>query len=267
MPSTDDGRTMETVRHHGRRTAYRVSDRDGDGTPVVCVHGSGGTHEVWRGQHRLAAERPVVALDLSGHGESEDVETPPGHETLEAYAADVVAVARETDAGVVCGNSLGGAVALQVALDADLGLDALILAGSGAKLGVRSDLLGWLGSDFDRAVDFLRGPDRLLATDDTRYFKAVEATMHAVGQAVTERDYRTSDAFDVRDRLGEIEAPTLALTGARDELTPPAFSEYLAEHLPAGEWTTVDDAAHLSMLEQPAAFNGAVRSFLDARGL
>lgn len=253
---------METVRHDGRRTAYRVTDRGGDGTPLVCVHGSGGTHEVWRAQHRLADERPVVAMDLSGHGESEDVETPAGPKTLAAYAADVVAVARETGAGVLCGNSLGGALCLQVVLEAALEVDALILAGSGAKLGVRSDLLGWLGSDFDRAVDFLLGPNRLLATDDPRYLTAVEETMRDVGARVTERDYRTSNAFDVRDRLSAIDAPTLALTGASDELTPPAFSEYLAEQLPAGEWTTIEGAAHLSMLEQPEAFNDAIRTFL-----
>lgn len=257
---------MKTVDHHGRRTAYRETDRGGDGAPIVCVHGSGGTHAVWRGQHRLADERPVVALDLSGHGESEDVATPAGAETLTAYAEDVVAVARATDATVLCGNSLGGAVTMHAALEFDLALDALVLAATGAKLDVRPDLLGWLGSDFDRAIDFLLGPNRLLATEDRRYLAAAGEAMRAVGQRVTERDYRTSNAFDVRDRLDEIDVPTLAITGDRDELTPPAYHEYLAEHLPNAELTVVDDAAHLSMLEQPEAFNAAVSSFLDSVG-
>lgn len=257
---------METVGHDGRQTAYRRTDRGGEGTPMLCVHGSGGTHAVWRGQHRLADERPVVAVDLSGHGESSDVGTPAGPATLEAYAADVVAVARETGATVVCGNSLGGAVAMQVAIEGEHDLDALVLAGTGAKLGVRPDLLGWLASDFDRAVDFLLGPDRLLATDDPRYLVAVETAMREVGQRVTERDYRTSDAFDVRDRLGEIDVPALALTGTRDGLTPPQYHEYLAEHLRDARWTLVEEAAHLSMLEQPTAFNEAVRSFLSDCG-
>ncbi len=142
-----------------------------------------------------------------------------------------------------------------------------MLAGTGAKLGVRSDLLGWLASDFDRAVDFLLGPDRLLSTDDPRYLAATEAAMREVGQRVTERDYRTSDAFDVRGRLEAVDVPALALTGERDQLTPPRYHEYLAERLPHGRWTTVAGAAHLSMLERPAAFNETVRSFLDDVGV
>jgi pimeloyl-ACP methyl ester carboxylesterase len=258
---------MQDVRHHGRRTAYRMSDRGDEGPPILAVHGSGSDHGVWRAQHRLADEWPFVALDLSGHGDSADVDTPPGPETLEAYVEDVIAVARETNAAVLCGNSLGGAVVLQLALEADLDPSALLLVGTGAKLGVRSDLLGWLGSDFDRAIEFLLGPNRLLANEDDRYLSAAEGAMRSAGRAVTERDFRTCDTFDVRDRLADIRAPALAVTGELDELTPPDYHEYLAEQLPAGEWTTIPDAAHLSMLEQPVAFNDAVRSFLSETGL
>jgi len=258
---------METVGHHGRRTTFELTDRGGDGAPLLFVHGSGSTHAVWSGQGRLADRRPVVALDLSGHGGSDDVSTAAGPETLDAYADDVVAVARETGARVVCGNSLGGAVALQVALERDLDLDALVLAGTGAKLGVLPDLLGWLGSDFDHAVSFLLGPNRLLATDDPRYLQVTESALRDVGQRVLERDFRTSNAFDVRERLGEVDLPALALTGERDELTPPSYHEYLADHLPQGRWRLVEGAAHLSMLEQPAAFNEAVAGFLADVGV
>ena len=253
---------METVEHDGRRTAYRLTDRGGDGAPLVLVHGSGGTHAVWRGQHRLADRRPVAALDLSGHGTSEDVDTPPGPETLSAYADDVAAVAEATGAGVLGGNSLGGAVVLSLAIEGRLDPGALVLAGTGAKLAVLEDLRGWLADDFDRAVAFLHEPGRLLATDDPRYREASEAAMRAVGRRVTERDFLTSHAVDVRDRLDAVAVPALALTGAEDGLTPPRYHAYLAEHLPAGRWTTLEDAAHLSMLERPAAFNAAVRDFL-----
>jgi pimeloyl-ACP methyl ester carboxylesterase len=258
---------METVAHHGRQTAYRQTDRGADGATMLCIHGSGGNRAIWRAQHRLADDWPIVALDLSGHSESEDVSTPAGPETLDAYAADVIAVARATDATVLCGNSLGGAIAMHVALEDALSLDALVLVGTGAKLGVWPDLLGWLGSDFDRAIDFLLGPNRLFATDDPRYLEAAEAAMRDAGQRVTERDYRTSNAFDVRDRLDAIEVPALALTGASDELTPPYYHEYLADHLADAEWTLIDEAAHLSMIERPEAFNAAVRDFLTERGL
>lgn len=250
------------IDHHGRTTSYR---RTGDtGPTLVCVHGSGGTHAVWKGQlARLSSEYEVVALDLGGHGDSDDVDTDPGPETLAAYAADVLAVARETDADVLVGNSLGGAVVQHILLERDFDPAAAVLAGSGARLSVAEDLLGWLDEDFERAVEFLHGPDRLFHEPDERYLALSTEAMYDVGQSVTRRDYRTCDAFDVRGRLGEIEVPVLAVTGAHDQLTPPWFHEFLADELPEGRWETIPDAAHLSMLERPDAFNGVLEAFLD----
>jgi len=258
---------METVTHHGRETAYEVSDRGGAGTPILFVHGSGGNRAVWKGQFRRSNERPVAALDLSGHGESDDVDADPGWPTLSAYADDVLAVAEAVGAGVLAGNSLGGAVLLHIATERDLDPDALVLVGTGAKLGVLADLLEWLDDDFDRALDFLHAPDRLFHDADEALVDVSRTAMAAAGQEVVVRDFRTSHAFDVRDRLDEVAAPALALTGEHDQLTPPWYHEFLADELPDCEWTTLDDAAHLSMLEQPAAFNEAVASFLDDRGL
>jgi pimeloyl-ACP methyl ester carboxylesterase len=256
---------MERVDHDGRTTAYRQTAFDA-GRPTLYVHGSGGAHSVWVHQYgRGGPDGPAVALDLSGHGESDDVDTPAGPETMGAYADDVVAVAERTGARVLVGNSLGGAVALTVALDRDLDLDGLVLTGSGAKLGVGDDLLAMLADEFDAAVETLHGPDLLFHDADEETRAASVASMEAAGRAVTERDFRTCDAFDVRDRLDEVDVPTLALTGEHDGLTPVGFHEYLAEELPDCTATTVPDAAHLSMLERPEAWNEHVEGFLAER--
>lgn len=258
---------MQTVTHHGRATAYRQWSR-GDsaeaGPTTLFVHGSGGAHGVWKAQSRLADDRPVVALDLSGHGESDDVDADPGGEALAAYVDDVVAVARETDASVLVGNSLGGAVVLALALDRDLPLDGLVLAGTGAKLSVLDDLLTWLETDFDQAVDFLHAPDRLFHDADERTLEVSRAGMYDAGQPVTARDFKTCHTFDVRNDLGDIDVPTLAVVGEYDKLTPPRYHEYLAEHIPECTVTVVDDAAHLAMLERPTAFNAALDDFLES---
>jgi len=254
---------METVTHHGRETAYRRHDRGGNGEPILFVHGSGGSHAVWKAQARLADTRPVVALDLSGHGESEDVTAEPGYETLSAYVDDTLAVAEATDAGVLCGNSLGGAVVLTLLLERNFDASAAVLAGTGAKLAVLDDLLRWLRTDFERAIEFLHGPDRLFHDPDERLVELSRSTLAEAGQAVTDRDFRTSHAFDVRGRLAEITTPALAVVGEYDALTPPWYHEALAERMPACEWTTLDDAAHLAMLERPEAFNDALTAFLD----
>jgi pimeloyl-ACP methyl ester carboxylesterase len=258
---------METVTHHGRETAYEVSDRGGEGATVLFVHGSGGTHQVWKSQFRLSDEWPVATLDLSGHGDSEDVDGAAGWSALTAYASDVLAVADAVDADVLAGNSLGGAVVMHAVLERDADPDALVLVGTGAKLGVLADLLDWLANDFERAMAFLHAPDRLFHDPQEDLVELSRAAMADAGRAVVDRDFRTSHRFDARDRLGDLYVPSLALTGEHDKLTPPWYHEFLADEMPDCEWTTVDDAAHLSMLERPDAFNEAVSGFLDGRGL
>lgn len=251
---------METARHDGRTTGYRHPG-DGEAT-VLYVHGSGGTHQVWAAQYgRRDGSR--AALDLSGHGESEDVDTEAGEETLDVYADDVVAVARATGASVLVGNSLGGAVVQHVALERDLGLSGLVLADTGAKLGVAEPLKGWLATDWDRVVEFVHGEDMFFHDPDPRDVERSKTAMRETGREVTERDFLTCDRFDVRDRLGEISVPTLAIYGEYDRLTPPSYHEYLVENIPNAELAEVADAAHLPFVERPAAFDTAMSEFLE----
>jgi pimeloyl-ACP methyl ester carboxylesterase len=257
---------VKTVAHHGRTTAYRTAGDEGTGPVTLYVHGSGATHRLWSQQYASSGPaHPAVALDLSGHGASEDVETAPGLPTLAAYAEDVVAVARATDAAVLVGSSLGGAVAQWVTLECEWRPRALVLAGTGSKLPVYDDLLSWLDDDFERAVAFLHGRDRLFHTTDESLLAPSREGMAAVGQRVTSRDFRTCDQFDVRGRLGAVDVPTLALCGEHDRLTPRSSHEELAAEFPQGEFGLVPDAAHLAMVEQPAAFNEVVAEFLRSR--
>lgn len=255
---------MDTVIHDDRVTAFEVADRSEDGTPALFVHGSGGTHEIWKSQFaRLSGDRPIVGLDLAGHGESGDVDTEPGPETMAAYVEDTLAVAEATDAGILVGNSLGGAVVLTALIERDPDVDAAVLVGSGAKLAVLEDLRTWLENDFDRAVDFLHGDDRLFHDPDPRLDQLSRETMRQVGRRITSRDFLTSHAFDERDRLDQITVPTLAITGEHDGLTPPSYHEYLAAHISQGTYEILPDAAHLSMLETPSAFNEALADFWE----
>lgn len=256
---------MDTVTHHGRETAYRTVDRGGDGPAVLAIHGSGGTHRLWTRQSSLADEYPITALDLSGHGDSEDVAAEPGYETLSAYVDDTVAVAEAVDADVLLGNSLGGAVALTVALERDLDLSGLVLAGTGARLPVLDDVLQWVKDDLDRVIEFFHEPDHLFHDADERVLELSREALRATGRATLERDLRTAHGFDVHDRLGEIDVPSLAVVGDHDRLTPPRYHERLHKDIPVCDFRIVDDAAHLAMLERPDAFNDGVSDFLDRR--
>lgn len=254
---------MERVCHDGRETAYRVVD-SGNGPVVLYIHGSGGSHRVWARQYE-SPNRPTAALDLSGHGDSEDSQTEPGLATLSAYADDVVAVGRALDADVLVGNSLGGAVAQWVALEREWQPTALVLTGTGPVLPVFDGLRKWLTTDFDRAIEFLHTRNRLFHDVGEPLVNRSRAEMRSTGQRVTRRDFLTCHRFDVTDRLSDIAVPTLALCGEHDQLTPREQHELLAQRIPDGEFSVVPDAAHLAMLEQTSAFNKAVDGFLTAR--
>jgi pimeloyl-ACP methyl ester carboxylesterase len=254
---------METVAHHGRETAYDVADRGGDGPTICCIHGSGGARDVWAGQRQLADRYPIVRVDLSGHGDSEDADASAGYTALSAYADDVLAVVAATDADVLVGSSLGGAVVLQILLERDVDLEAVVLTGTGARLGVLEDLLTWLENDFDRAVEFLHGPDRLFHDSDPELRERSMERMYECGRAVTRRDFLTCHEFDVRNRLGEIDVPTLAAYGEHDQLTPPWYHEYLADEIDGAGLAEIEDAAHLAMVERPTEFNAVVEEFLS----
>ena len=255
---------MERVSHHGRSTTYRYSDRSDRKAPgICCIHGSGGSHAVWNGQFRLASQLPVAAVDLSGRGESEDISAEAGYETLSAYTDDVAAVVGETDCSVLVGHSLGGAVALWAALERELGLDGLVLAGVGPRLPVLSDLLDWLATDFEQAIEFLHGPDRLFHDPDPELQEASISRLTEVGQAVAVRDFRTANRFNVLGRLDELTLPAAAVVGEYDKLTPLRYHQYFGEEMPNCSVLRIQDAAHLAMLEQPHAFNAAILMFLD----
>jgi len=256
---------MERLEHHGRETVYRHADRGAAGPTLLFVHGSGSDRRVWNHQLGMADDHPVVAVDLSGHGESDDVTAEAGYECLAAYTTDVVAVADATDADVLVGNSLGGAVVLDALLDRDVDVDAAVLADSGARLAVLDDLLRWLDGDFDRAVEFLHGTDRLFHDADAELLERSRAAMYETGQRVTARDFRTCHEFDIRGELDRVDVPLLALCGEHDRLTPPHYHEHLAESVPDGELALIEDAAHLPMLERPEAFEAALRDFLARR--
>lgn len=254
---------MEAVSHDGRTTAYRLAGDPVDGRVTLAVHGSGATHRLWAPQYGPDGPRPFAAVDLSGHGDSTDVDTTPGSETLSAYVADVAAVADAVEADVLVGNSLGGAVVLQAALDGAVDPAGVVLLGSGAKLAVHDDLRRWLAEDFEQAIEALHGPDRLFHDASDRVLERSKAQMRATGRGVTERDFLTCHRFDVRDRLAEVEVPLLALVGEHDQLTPVSYHEYLAETVPDGRLSVVEGAAHLAMLERPQVVADEIAAFAD----
>ena len=255
---------MEQVTHHGRETAYRLVRPEADGPTTLYVHGSGADHRLWTHQYAPAGPfHPAAALDLSGHGDSDDIDTDAGPETLAAYAEDVAAVARTVGADLLVGNSLGGAVVFETLLSGRVEVSGAVFAGTGAKLAVHESIRTMLREDFEAVVETLHADSRLLHDADEAVCERSRSALRSVGRRVTRRDFETCHRFDIRERLGELDVPALAVVGEHDSLTPPLYHESLADELPDCNLAVVENAAHLAMLEQPAAFNAAVETVAD----
>ncbi len=232
-----------------------------DEPPVILIHGAGGTYLHWPPEVRRLEGRRIYALDLPGHGKSDGV----GKQSIEEYARAVVDFmkALKLRSAVLVGHSMGGAIALTLALKYRRRVLALGLIGTGARLRVAPAILESTSSPatFQTAVqmitDWAFGPE----TDPERKALAAQR-MAETRPAVLHGDFLACDAFDVMDRLEKISIPTLILCGTEDKLTPPRYSEYLHEHIPSSRLVLVEGAGHMVMLERPYAVAEALQNLL-----
>jgi pimeloyl-ACP methyl ester carboxylesterase len=227
---------------------------------LLLVHGAGGSHLDWPAQLRQMAGATVYGLDLPGHGRS----GKPGHGSIETYAAVVLAFVDrlELENVIVAGHSMGGAIALTLALQRPSWLTGLILVGTGARLRVADAILSQILPHFEMAVDHVT---RLYWAETTSP-ALVEAGRQALRQNEPEilyGDYLACNTFDVLGRLGEIETPALVISGTVDPLTPVKYGRYLADQIPDSRFVILEGAAHMMALEQPEAVATAVQSFLE----
>jgi pimeloyl-ACP methyl ester carboxylesterase len=230
-------------------------------TTLCFIHGAGSTGEVFAAQR--SAFPDAIVVQLPGHDRAGDARTIA--EFADAVATDLDAAdAREV---VLCGSSMGGAIALELGLRAHPRVRALVLLGSGARLRVAPQLFEDLERDFGGAVRRLARMFFHAPTEDA--IERAATMMERVGRERTIADFRACDAFDVRERLAELHLPVLAVTGAGDVLTPPKFATFIGERVAGARVEIVPEAGHLVMTEAPQVVNdllaGFVASLDDAR--
>ena len=228
---------------------------------IVLIHGAGADSTVWdRMARRMATRLRVVTLDLPGHGRS--MPRSSGN-LIRAYADAVEETIRSLrlKSPAVGGHSLGGAVALTLALDEPDLVGKLVLMGSGARLRVLPAALAGMRDNFEAAImnitQYSYGPDA-----PPQAIQAGVAMMRRFGRDVVLPDFEACNAFDIMDRLDEITAPTLAICGEADVLTPLKYSQYLAEKMPDCKLRAIPRAGHMVMLETPDLLSEILVEFL-----
>jgi len=230
--------------------------------PLILVHGAGGSRLDWPPELRRLEGEWVYGLDLPGHGHSPG----EGERTIDRYVEHVCnwmeAVGLER--AVLVGHSMGGAIALTMALDLPSRVEGLVLVATGGRLRVQPAILELTANTetfnlvLDQVITFYFSPQTL-----ARLVKLARTRMAETRPRVLHRDFQACDRFDVLDRLGEIKVPAQVICGVDDRLTPLKSSRFLAEAIPGSRLVTIDGAGHMVMLEQPEEVAGAVKSFLD----
>jgi 3-oxoadipate enol-lactonase len=260
------------VLHEVNEGCVNVLD-EGEGHPLLLLHGLGGCWRDWEPQLDDLRERHrVVVIEHRGHGRSDRITGPV---STDLFAADVSAVCRNRriDHARVVGLSMGGMIAQKLALaEPDL-VEALVLCDTGTHLGDRAS--AWLRNEAARvrAKGFPDARGEVAgSTIWSRYTLA-----HQPGVARTNiREAQSTDpaswaeaalavaAHDTRADVARIACPTLVIWGDEDPNLPPRLADRLAAALGGAPVVVLPDAGHVCNLEQPAAFDRAVEDFLAA---
>lgn len=254
---------MPEVTVHGCNVHFQDTVRSLPRT-IVFLHGAGSSHHLWRDQWAgLKGTARLVIPDLPGHAESSGT----ARESVDEYAAWLSDFVGEVGLGnfVLAGHSMGGAIALAAALSGMRGIDALILAGTGARLRVSPIIFDGITNRFlEFSGEFV---EMLTAKETATALKEELATdVLSMRPAVFLADFRACDAFDVRDKVGGIGVPTLVINGADDRLTPLKYGEFLATAIRGAVLKIIHGAGHVSMLEKPNEVNNVVASFIQSLG-
>lgn len=247
-----------------------------DGLPVVLIHGFPFDHRMWDRQLSALSDRyRMLTYDVRGLGRSD---VGDGQYTMELYVDDLLALLDELDPGPVvgCGLSMGGYILLRALEREPERFRAAVLADTRStadddetRLG-RADAIRVLkaegaGAYADSFVEEALGATTLAERSDV-----VEEVREMVRSndpgGMTGAQLAMISRTDTTAVLTELTVPLLVIVGAEDVLTPPEGARAMAAEAPDGAVRVVPGAGHLSALENPEAFNRALREFLQNLG-
>ena len=235
-------------------------ERHGTGQPIAFIHGAGAGSSSWYFQREhFKTSMEVVLVELPGHNRAAGPRCTSIQESADSVR-DALAAAGITPLWLV-GQSMGGAIAMTIALQAPEILKGLILVTTGAKLRVFPELLDGLLKDKEPTVRRImelafspKAKPALIEGGVAELLKSDAELIHG--------DFMACEQFDLRGRVAEISVPTLIVCGQDDVLTPPKFSEYLQREIKGSRLVLVPDAGHMAQVEQPETVNSAIEAFV-----
>jgi L-proline amide hydrolase len=279
-----------------QETWYRVvGDLDSGPTPVVICHGGpGAAHDYTEPIAELSRfGRGCVLYDQLGCGQSTHLpEAPADFWTVQLFKDELVDLTRHLGiAGryVVVGQSWGGMLAMEHALDHPEGLRAIVVADSPASIPLWVEEANRLRADLPPEVQAtLTEHEEAATTDSPEYVDAVRVYYDRhlcrvpwpdyVERSFAQMDedptvYHTMNGpsefhcigslktWDITERLHEISTPTLLVSGRYDEATPHIVQQ-IESRIPGAQWQLFENSSHMPHVEETEGFLQAVEGFL-----
>ena len=285
-----------TMTRDGNETWYRVvGDLQAGPTPVVICHGGpGAAHDYTEPIANLSRfGRGCVLYDQLGCGKSTHLpDAPADFWTVQLFKDELVDLTRElgiAERYAVVGQSWGGMLAMEHALDRPDGLRAIVVADSPASIPLWVEEANRMRADLPHDVQETLTRHEADGTTETKeYADAVRVYYDRhlcrvpwpdfVTRSFAQMDedptvYHTMNGpsefhcigslktWDITDRLPEISTPTLLVSGRYDEATP-HIVEQIHQRIPGAQWQVFEESSHMPHVEEPDAFLETVEAFL-----
>jgi pimeloyl-ACP methyl ester carboxylesterase len=249
---------MSYLDRDGVRIYY---EQHGAGPAILLSHGYSASARMWQGQvEALADDYHVISWDMRGHDRSDSPDDP----ALYSHHATITDMAAVLDAcgigrAVIAGLSLGGFMSLAFHLAHPERTEALMLFDTGPGYKKDEGRAGWnrIADDMARAYE-----KKGLAAAGVSAEVSIAHHRSAQGLAYAARGMLAQKDGRVIESLPAIAVPTLVLVGESDTQFRPS-ADYMAAKIPGAQKVILEKAGHAANIDQPAAFNAAVRAFLD----
>jgi len=231
---------------------------------LVFIHGAGGNQTFWRNQMDYFKRAfNVIIMELPGHGAAQG----QGAQEIKGYALWIKGALDELKLSrpFVIGHSMGGAIAMDLAVRFPALPKGLVLVSTGARLRTVPDILDGIKTSFPETVALIS--ERSFAKGAPAKMKqATAAEMMKNSPDVLYGDFSACDRFDIMEQVQKIGRPSLVICGDQDVLTPVKYSRFLAEKIAGARLEIIKGAGHLVMLERAEEFNKKLEAFFYSVG-
>jgi pimeloyl-ACP methyl ester carboxylesterase len=223
---------------------------------LVFVHGAGSSSLSF--YYQLRHFRNSKALDLPGHPTGKPCTSIDGYvEWVRGFTT-----ARRYKDVVLCGHSMGGAIALAYALRYPDELRGLILIGTGARLRVHPQYLDRCRDPGDRNSIWMEGHRQNYNAVEEDIYQVLMRRATEVGPEVELNDLLACDRFDVMDEVSKINLPVQIVCGSEDVMTPIKYSDYLGREIHGSHIEIIQGGTHFVQLEKHKKVNRQIERFL-----